>query len=48
MENTNYWLAISLVNQECQKYKWNKLIYSEICIVSSYEMNFETLYLIRI
>jgi hypothetical protein len=37
IENTIEWLAFCLANKECQKYEWNKMTYSEICTILSFE-----------
>jgi hypothetical protein len=48
IDNTIEWLAFCLANKECQKYEWNKMTYSEICTILSFEKNFQLFNLMNI
>jgi hypothetical protein len=37
IDNTIVWLAFSIANKEYRKYEWNKMTYSEICTISTFE-----------
>ncbi len=37
INNTIVWLAFSIANKEYRKYEWNKMTYSEICTISTFE-----------
>jgi peptidyl-tRNA hydrolase len=37
VHNTTKWLVIHLANKTCQKYAWQKVMYSEICKMLSFD-----------